>query len=101
MGDMWDSRLGKILVIIYTLFTITIYFASFACGTAACSLYIVLPIMPWAFILTQDLGVGFPWALYPIFILLNASVLYVVGVALEWLYDRFIDNRPFPWKGAR
>jgi hypothetical protein len=57
--------------------------------------------MPWAFILTQDLGVAFPWALYPIFILLNASVLYVVGAGLEWLYYRFIDYRPFPWKGAR
>ncbi len=93
--------MGKILTIIYTLFTIAIYFASFACGTAACSLYIVLPIMPWAFILTQDLGVGFPWALYPIFILLNASVLYVIGAGLEWLYDRLTDRQQFPWSRAR
>ena len=90
---MLESRLGKLFVILYALFAIGTYVASFTCGATSCGLYIVLPIMPWAFILTQDLGVSFPWALYPIFVLLNASVAYVVGSGIEWLYHWYQDRK--------
>jgi len=90
---MLESRTGKVFIIIYALFTLGMYGWSFACGTATCGLYIVVPIMPWAFILAQDLGISFPWAMYPIFILMNASVLYVLGAGLEWLYHRYQEKR--------
>ncbi len=89
---MLESKLGKICIILYTLFTLGMYVTSFMCGTTTCGLYIVLPIMPWAFILTQDLGISFPWAIYPVFILLNASMVYVVGAGIEWLYHRYQER---------
>jgi len=89
---MLESRLGKVLVIVYALFAIITYLAAFACGTDSCGLYIVLPIMPWAFIVASDFGIAFPWALYPVFVLLNASVAYVVGAGIEWLYHRYQDS---------
>jgi hypothetical protein len=64
---------------------------AFYCGDSACGLYIVLPILPWASILTQDFGISFPWAVYPIFILLNASVAYIIGAGIEWTYNRYLD----------
>ncbi len=85
---MLESKLGKLLVIAYTLLTIVAYAVSYSCGTGPCSLSIVVPIMPWAFIFSQDLGLQFPWAVYPVFVLLNASVAYVVGAGVEWLYTR-------------
>lgn len=87
---MLDSRVGTICIILYAVGTIASYFVSFLCGSAACSLAIVVPIMPWAFIAAADLGIGFPWAVYPIFILLNTCVAYVVGAMLEWGYRRVV-----------
>ncbi len=92
MQDILESRLGKVFIIIYTLFTIGTYILSFSCGASACSLAIIWPILPWAFILASDLGLTFPWAMYPIFVLLNASVAYVLGAGIEWLYHWFVDR---------
>lgn len=86
MDAILDSRLGKILVIGYTVVTLLTYVFSFACGTESCSLYIVAPILPWAYILANDFGLAFPWAVYPILILLNASIAYTVGAGLERVY---------------
>jgi len=44
--------------------------------------------MPWAYIFASDLGISFPWAMYPVFVLLNTSVAYVVGAGIEWVYGR-------------
>ncbi|MBP9760340.1 MAG: hypothetical protein KBD24_03150 [Candidatus Pacebacteria bacterium] len=92
MDQILESRVGKVCIILYTLFTITTYVLSIGCGTEACSLAIVWPILPWAFILVSDLGLSFPWAMYPVFVLLNASVAYVLGAGAEWLYDRFTNH---------
>lgn len=79
-------------IILYALFALGTYAYAFWCGTATCGLSIVLPVMPWAYIFASDLGVSFPWAIYPIFILLNTSVAYVVGAGIEWLYERITGN---------
>lgn len=84
---MLDSRYGKILVITYAVASVATYIFSYSCGTETCGLFIVAPILPWAWILTDELGLSFPWAVYPILVLLNASIFYVIGAAAEWLYD--------------
>jgi len=91
MDQIFESRIGKLFVIFYALFALGVYMYAFYCGDSACGLYIVLPILPWASILTQDFGISFPWAVYPIFILLNASVAYIIGAGIEWTYNRYLD----------
>ncbi len=49
--------------------------------------------MPWALVMVGDIGISLPWAMYPVFILLNASVVYIIGVALEWSYNRYLDYK--------
>lgn len=90
---MLESKLGKYFIIAYALFALAMYLYVFFCGESYCAVYIVVPIMPWAFILVEDFGLTFPWALYPIFVLLNASVAYVVGVTIEWGYNRYLDYK--------
>jgi len=93
MDEMLESRVGKYCIIAYALFAIVSYGVSIGCGTEACSLAIIWPILPWAFILASDLGLSFPWAMYPVFILLNTSVAYVLGAGVEWLYHWYVDQR--------
>ena len=69
------------------------YVVSVFCGMETCGLYIVVPIMPWALILAQDLDMTFPWSVYPIFVLLNASVAYVLGASLEWGYHKYREYK--------
>lgn len=88
MNDMLDSKLGKICVIAYAVFAIGTFFVAGFCGSS-CYAYVVLPALPWMYILASDLGISFPWAVYPIFILLNTCVAYVVGTSIEWLYDQY------------
>ncbi len=91
MDEVFDSKIGKYFVIAYALFAIGVYLFVFLCGAASCSAYIILPIMPWAFILVEDFGLSFPWAIYPVFVLLNTSVAYILGVSIEWLYNKYTD----------
>jgi hypothetical protein len=81
------------LIILYTAFSIIMPVTTFVCGFEACSHYLVYPIMPWAFILTQDFGFDFPWAIYPVFLLLNISAAYVIGAGAEWLYHIYTERR--------
>lgn len=90
---MLESRFGKVLIIVYALFALIVYGLALSCGFDACGHYIVLPIMPWAYIFAEDFGFAFPWAVYPIMALLNVSVAYAVGVGLEWLYHTYKDRR--------
>lgn len=88
MKDILESNVGKWAIIIYTLFTISTYVTTVMCAKDWCDLVIVWPILPWAFIMVSDFGLAFPWGMYPIFILLNASAVYVLGAGVEWLYYR-------------
>jgi hypothetical protein len=89
MDDIFDSKVGKVLVILYALGALGTYAYVFWCGVQMCDVYVVLPTMPWTYIFASDFGITLPWATYPIFMVLNTSVAYVVGAGVEWLYRRF------------
>ena len=93
MNNMLESLVGKYFIIAYALFTLGVYVFVFYCTSNTCGVYIILPVMPWAFIWVEDLGLPFPSAMYPLFILLNASVAYVLGAVAEWLYNRYLDYK--------
>jgi|SRR3989339_49615 len=93
MNNTLESVVGKYFIIAYALFALGVYVYVFFCTSSTCGAYIILPVMPWAFIWVEDLGLPFPWAIYPLFILLNASVAYVLGVTVEWLYSRYLDYK--------
>jgi len=73
----------------YALGTIVVYGHVATCGVATCGTWFVAPVLPWAYVM-RDLGLGFPLALYPVFVLLNASVAYILGAAVEWVYRHFV-----------
>ena len=93
MNEILESKIGKYFIILYALFALTVYIVAFVCGDSTCGLYIILPIMPWASILVEEFGVSFPWMMYPVFVLLNASVAYTIGATIEWMYNRYLDYK--------
>ncbi|MBP9749357.1 MAG: hypothetical protein KBD21_01330 [Candidatus Pacebacteria bacterium] len=86
MERILESRTGTFCIVLYALFAIGSYFYALSCGASFCSVAIIWPILPWAFILVNDLGLTFPAAMYPVFVLLNVSVAYVLGATAEWVY---------------
>jgi len=92
MDEILESTLGKLCIATYALFVIGSYLYATGCGTEACSLTMVWPILPWAFILASDLGLAFPWAMYPIFILINTTVAYIIGAGVESLYRAYRER---------
>lgn len=92
METLLESRIGKIAIIVYAVCTLAVYVYSFLCIGDTCGLAIVLPIMPWAYLLTEELQFHFPFAVYPILILLNVSLVYVLGAGAEYVYTRLKDQ---------
>ncbi len=93
MGEMFESKIGKYFIILYALFALSVYAYVLYCNQLYCAAYIILPVMPWAYVLVKEVGVTFSWALYPIFFLLNASASYILGATIEWVYNRYLDHK--------
>lgn len=93
MADLMDSRLGSLLVSLYAIASIVLAITSYICPLPSCGLLIVVPILPWAAIMGGQLGLPVPWGTYPLILLLNAAVLYIVGASIEWLYERYWRER--------
>jgi len=91
MKQILESRIGKYFIIAYGLCTFAVYGYVFFCTGSVCASYIVIPILPWAYVIVQNLHLVFPSAMYPIFILVNASIFYIIGATIEWVYDRYLD----------
>jgi hypothetical protein len=87
MHDMLDSKTGSWLVVVYVVVSMVLAGYSFICAWDSCSALIVTPVMPWAYLLDAELGVRLSIVLYPVLILLNASVAYAAGVAIDWLRE--------------
>ena len=90
---MLDSRLGKLFIIIFTSLAILVPAVVLVCGFESFGHYLVLPILPWAYLLVETFSFDFPWAVYPAFILLNICVVYTIGVLVEWLYHTYKERR--------
>ena len=89
MGEMLDSKAGSWLVAVYALLSIGVAAYSSVCNWGQCSVLVVAPIMPWAFLLESELGSNVSVIIYPLLLLLNASALYALGVLLEWAYASY------------
>jgi len=55
----------------------------------------VLPTLPWTYLVVEQFGLNFSWAVYPAFLLLNICVVYALGVLLEWLYRAYKEHRVY------
>jgi hypothetical protein len=84
MHDMLDSKSGSWLVVVYVVVSMVLAGYSFICTWDSCSALIVAPVMPWAYLLDAELGMRLSIVMYPVLILLNASVAYTTGVIIEW-----------------
>ena len=89
-AELFDSRLGNIFVIIFALASIALAATSFFCSAQTCGIFLVIPILPWAVLLEQQLGMSIPWGIYPFLLLLNTVIVYSMGVAVEIGYRRFV-----------
>ena len=90
--DVFESKIGNVLVIVYAIASIVLAMYSFFCTWQYCGLLIIVPILPWAIILEGWLGLSIPWAAYPLFLLINVVVVYSIGVFLETLYDSYTSR---------
>lgn len=88
MHEILESRFGKYCIIAYALFALGTYATSTACGDGSCSLAFILPIMPWGYLFTHELRMSFPFVLYPVMMLLNVSLAYILGAVAEYVWRR-------------
>ena len=83
---MLKSKTGKWFLGIYLLMTCGINLYAVTCSDMYCGLVIVLPVMPWPFMLEglfQDSSV-----LYAMLVMLNSIILYVIGQGVSKLFNR-------------
>lgn len=92
MNDVLDSKTGSWLVTMYALGSMVLAAYSFLCTWKSCSALIVAPVMPWAFLLQSELGLNISVIVYPLLLLLNASVLYSLGVSIEWALRQYREK---------
>lgn len=93
MHEILESRVGKYCIIAYSIFALVTYVLSLSCGADACRLSFIAPIMPWGYLLTEEFGMKFPFVLYPVLMLLNVSLVYIVGAGAEYVWHRLRDKR--------
>lgn len=96
MGNYFDSRLGTVLIILYATLSLIVFVAQYFCATDVCAAYLVVPILPWAYIFSADMSLNLPVTVYPVLMLLNVSVLYVLGAVVEHLYKAVRAKRDEP-----
>lgn len=77
------EKIGSICVIIYALFSVISAGASFFCTLTLCKAGLAYPVLPWPLLLASLLKM--PIAFYPVLLLLNAVLLYLLGVAIGTL----------------
>ncbi|NBD74124.1 hypothetical protein GVX82_03740 [Patescibacteria group bacterium] len=85
--SVFESRLGNIFVIIYSVLSVVIAAVSFFCGTLACATFSIVPLLPWIVLWGTYAGVPAPMGMYPILFLLNVVIVYSMGVAVDTLVD--------------
>lgn len=71
------SKVGLTLSFAYLLVTAYFFYEAFTCSGMYCGFILVLPIMPWNFIL--DGWVQGSWFVYAMSVLANTVLLYLVG----------------------
>lgn len=76
---------GVFFVAGYLLFTAGSVFYSLTCSGVFCGLTIVLPVMPWLFILEPILS-NSAWS-YFVIVVLNSVIFYLIGLYVGKLID--------------
>lgn len=85
------SKVGWILVLIFLGLTIHSFYMAQACSGFGCALILLKMGIPWV-ILTGFLGAAretLAWPMLIISLLINASILYLIGSALEKTYKKY------------
>ena len=78
------SRIGLILVVLYILFVGYLWFAELSCTGWGCGYSLILAIMPWPLVLEGTAQFSIP--LFIILFLLNATILYFIGLGLSKIF---------------
>lgn len=71
------SRVGLIFSLVYLLVTAYFFYQAFTCSGMYCGFILVLPIMPWNFLLEG--WIQGSWFVYAILLLVNFCIFYSVG----------------------
>ena len=83
---MKKSKIGIVFALLYLIATLIIWIIAHTCGDMYCGMIIVLPVMPWAFLLQGTITGTF----FDFFILvaLNSILIYSVGWLISLLFKK-------------
>jgi len=85
-----NSKLGKIFVTTYLVFTIVVYLIALFCSSLFCKLIVSLPVLidlPFIGFLALISGVVWIWLV--VFVFINTIILYFVGLGIEKAIQHF------------
>ena len=87
---MFKSTTGWALVTLFLILTAVVFYSSKGCGEKLECLILLLPIMPWSFLMGKYVlpYMGYSVSLYIMFIMLNCIILYFIGAEIENLYHQ-------------
>lgn len=77
------SKIGFILILLYTITTAYLYWSNLSCNGYGCGLLTILPIMPWPFVFESLFQLSLP--IYIIFVIINGGILYFIGLGITKL----------------
>lgn len=84
------ANIGAVLAILYAIFAMAAVITSFTCTADICRAAIVFPLFPWPILAPSLLNTSL--FLYPLFLLLNAVILYLFGLFIgafaEWFFKK-------------
>lgn len=86
---MKKNKLGFILLGFYLLVTIAIVLYTQVCSEMFCGAVMVVPIMPWPFILEGIVQDSLP--IFVCLIALNALIIYFIGSAISKLFNKDVS----------
>ena len=83
---MKKSKIGTTFVLLYLAVTLIVWIYAYTCSGMYCGLILLLPIMPWAFLLGGIINDS----IFVFFVLVafNSVLVYYLG----WLIDRLIKK---------
>lgn len=88
---MKKSKIGIVLVALYLIATIIIAIYANTCSGMYCGLWLVLPVMPWVFLLEGVVSDSI--FIFFILVILNSAIIYVVGLLISSLIRRIKSSR--------
>jgi len=88
---MKKTKIGVVLTSFYLIFSVGIWIYAQACSGMYCGLVLVLPTMPWVFLLEGVIKDSI--FVFFILVILNSAIIYSIGLLISLLIRRIKSSR--------